>query len=98
MRGLLPVLPLLGFLGTVIGLARAMAELPAALGNGTGAAVDLSGTLSGLAIKFETTLLGLLASMIAAVLLNLLEKRETEMASQCALAAARRVQATRPAP
>ena len=91
-RGLLPVLPLLGFLGTVIGLARAMAELPAALGNGSGVAVDLTGTLSGLAIKFETTLLGLLASMIAAVLLNLLEKREIELASQCALAAARKAQ------
>ncbi len=87
-RGLLPLLPLLGFLGTVIGLARAVADLPAGLSSGNGAA-DFAGTLSGLAIKFETTLLGLLASMVATWLINWLDKQELEFASECSLAASR---------
>src|SRR5262249_44217942 len=60
-KGLIPLLPLLGFLGTVIGLATALAELPR-LGTGRREVIDLSGSLAGLAIKFETTLLGLLGS------------------------------------
>lgn len=85
LRGLLPFLPLLGFFGTVVGLATAMAALPSA---GSGAQADLSGSLAGLALKFETTLLGILASMIASVLLAQLEKRETELAAECSLLAA----------
>jgi biopolymer transport protein ExbB/TolQ len=82
-RTLLPFLPLLGFLGTVIGLATAIAELPASLSDVPGRSFDISGSLAGLAIKFETTLLGLLASMTAALALNLLEKRETELSAEC---------------
>jgi len=82
-RTLLPFLPLLGFLGTVIGLATAIAELPASLSDAPGRSFDISGSLAGLAIKFETTLLGLLASMTAALALNLLEKRETELSAEC---------------
>lgn len=84
-RGLLPFLPLLGFFGTVVGLATAMAALPT---EGGGGRIDLSGSLSGLALKFETTLLGILASMVAALLLALLEKGEQELAAECALLAA----------
>ena len=76
-------LPLLGFLGTVIGLATSIAELPASLSDAPGRGFDISGSLAGLAIKFETTLLGLLASMTAALALNLLEKRETELSAEC---------------
>lgn len=83
-RGLLPFLPLLGFFGTVVGLATAMAALP---GEG-GGRIDLSGSLAGLALKFETTLLGILASMVAGLLLALLEKGEQELAAECALLAA----------
>lgn len=84
-RDLLPCLPLLGFLGTVVGLATAMAALPTDGGSGP---VDLAGSLSGLALKFETTLLGILASLIATLLLALLEKSEQELAALCALIAA----------
>jgi hypothetical protein len=38
-----------------------------------------------LAVKFETTLLGLMASMIASLSLNFLEKREAELAATCML-------------
>jgi biopolymer transport protein ExbB/TolQ len=84
-RALLPLLPLLGFLGTVIGLATAISELPRGLTDGTGHGFDVSASLAGLAVKFETTLLGLMASMIASLALNFLEKRETELAAECML-------------
>jgi biopolymer transport protein ExbB/TolQ len=85
MRALLPLLPLLGFLGTVIGLATAISELPRGLTDGAGHGFDVSASLAGLAVKFETTLLGLMASMIASLALNFLEKRETELAAECML-------------
>jgi biopolymer transport protein ExbB/TolQ len=84
-RALLPLLPLLGFLGTVIGLATAISELPRGLTDGTGHGFDVSASLAGLAVKFETTLLGLMASMVASLALNFLEKRETELAAECML-------------
>jgi hypothetical protein len=82
-RTLLPFLPLLGFLGTVIGLATAISELPHGISDGPGHTFDVSASLAGLAIKFETTLLGLLASMISSLALNLLEKREAELTAAC---------------
>jgi biopolymer transport protein ExbB/TolQ len=84
-RALLPLLPLLGFLGTVIGLATAISELPHGLTGGTEQAFDVSASLAGLAVKFETTLLGLLASMLSSFSFNFLEKREAELAAACML-------------
>lgn len=77
LRDLVPLMPLLGFLGTVVGLAVAMAELPLGLGTGAGRP-DVTASLAGLAVKFETTLLGIMASMIAAGLIALIERREGE--------------------
>ena len=77
LRSLIPLLPLLGFLGTVVGLTTALNDLPRGLA--AGGAPDISASLSGLAIKFETTLLGLLGSMIAIAALNILEKKEAEL-------------------
>jgi hypothetical protein len=84
-RALLPLLPLLGFLGTVIGLTTAIAELPRGLASGGDQAFDISPSLTGLAVKFETTLLGLMASMISSFSLTFLEKREAELAAACML-------------
>jgi hypothetical protein len=85
-RTLLPFLPLLGFLGTVIGLATAMGELPRGAADQAARSFDVSASLAGLAIKFETTLLGLIASMAASFALNILEKRESGLAAECMLA------------
>lgn len=84
-RGLIPFLPLLGFLGTVIGLSIALAELPHGLATDQRAGFDIGGSLAGLAVKFETTLLGLIASMFASLLLGVLEKAEAELAAECSL-------------
>jgi hypothetical protein len=81
-RALISFLPLLGFLGTVIGLTAAIGGLPASLGPGASGNIDISASLLGLAVKFETTLLGLLGALIASLLLALLEKREGEMAAE----------------
>jgi MotA/TolQ/ExbB proton channel family len=86
-RGLLPFLPLLGFFGTVIGLATAIGELPQGLAGEGGRNFDISGSLAGLAIKFETTLLGLMASLICSFLLGILEKREAELTAECMMIA-----------
>lgn len=74
LRRLIGLLPLLGFLGTVVGLAAAISGLPRGL---TGA-VDLTASLGGLAIKFETTFLGLAAHLIGSLLVNLLDRLEWE--------------------
>ncbi|GMP12210.1 hypothetical protein TM239_64790 [Bradyrhizobium sp. TM239] len=84
-RSLLPLLPLLGFLGTVIGLASAISDLPHDLNASSGHNIDISASLAGLAVKFETTLLGLIASIVCSLALGLLEKRETELAAMCML-------------
>ena len=83
-RGLVTLLPLLGFLGTVIGLSIALAELPRGVGAGRGA-FDIGGSLAGLAIKFETTLLGLMGGMIASSRSQCLRKVESELAADCEL-------------
>ena len=84
-RNLLPLLPMLGFLGTIIGLSTTLADLPGAMGPGAEAhGADFSGAISGLALKFQTTLLGLLASMICGLCLAALERRESELVAEYA--------------
>lgn len=80
-RALLSLLPLMGFLGTVIGLTAAIGGLPA--GMGAGATFDIGASLLGLALKFETTLLGILGAVIASLLLSFLERREKELEAEC---------------
>ena len=82
MRALVPILPLLGFLGTVIGLATALGQMPHSFGGEGPGEIDLARSLAGLSIKFETTLLGLLASMVTAIGLAVLERHEAELAAR----------------
>lgn len=81
-RILISALPLLGFLGTVLGIMTALAGLPDLLLGDRGSSSDLgqalSGSFSGIALAFETTLLGLVGSLIATIGLALVEKREAE--------------------
>lgn len=78
---LLSLLPLMGFLGTVIGLTAAIGGLPS--GMGAGARFDVGASLLGLALKFETTLLGILGAVIASLLLSFLERHEKELEAEC---------------
>ncbi|WP_062012772.1 MotA/TolQ/ExbB proton channel family protein [Aureimonas sp. AU4] len=81
LRALLAFLPLLGFVGTVIGLAVAIGSLGT---NGPDAtAVDIGSSLAGLSIQFETTLLGLATGLVASLLMAILERREAELRQEC---------------
>lgn len=73
LRGLTGLLPLLGFVGTVLGIMTALAALPEILGTSGGATDDaaLAAFLRGLATAFETTLLGLIAAVMASFLTGL---------------------------
>ncbi|MEM8796791.1 MAG: MotA/TolQ/ExbB proton channel family protein [Pseudomonadota bacterium] len=81
-RILIGFLPLLGFLGTVLGIMNALGGLPALFANDDSGISDLSGaltqSLSSISLAFETTMLGLVASMIASLLLSYVEKRERD--------------------
>lgn len=79
-RALLSFLPLLGFLGTVVGLATAIGALRF---DGAAGAPDVGASLAGLALKFETTLLGLVGAIVSAALLAALERREAELDAAC---------------
>ncbi|WP_407048049.1 hypothetical protein [Methyloraptor flagellatus] len=78
-RRSLTLLPLLGFLGTVVGLSAAVADLP--FGTGGVQSGDLGASLRGLAVKFETTFLGLVGSAVLGAVLSLLERLEAETAA-----------------
>ena len=88
--GLLPlrfcvwVLPLLGFIGTVVGIARSITGLRTVITPGTGAqsAEGLSIVLGGLQFAFDTTLLGLVFVIPVMLLQMVLRGRESEMAEE----------------
>ena len=88
--GLLPlrfsvwVLPLLGFIGTVVGIARSINGLEAVIAPGAGgqSAEGLLAVLGGLRFAFDTTLLGL-ATVIPIMLLQMiLVARESEVTEE----------------
>ncbi len=85
-RGFIWAIPVLGFIGTVLGLSEAiggfgkvvsqgaeLAELKSSLGIVTG----------GLATAFETTLIALVASIIIQLLLTFLKKQEEDFLDEC---------------
>lgn len=77
LRTLIGLLPVLGFLGTVLGIMQALASLPVALAVQPGAEdPGLADSLRGIATAFETTLLGLVGSVAATLVLASVERAE----------------------
>jgi biopolymer transport protein ExbB/TolQ len=72
MRFFLWSFPMLGFLGTAIGLSNAIRLLPSAMGKGGGSALEP--VLKQLAFKFDTTILGIVSALIMMVLIQLYER------------------------
>ncbi|WP_187972858.1 MotA/TolQ/ExbB proton channel family protein [Aquibium microcysteis] len=77
LRTLIGLLPVLGFLGTVVGIIQALASLPVALADQPATqGAGLAESLRGIATAFETTLLGLVGSIAATLALAAVERAE----------------------
>ncbi len=73
--------PMLGFLGTVIGITRALGDLdPTELANSIQTAME--GLLSGLYVAFDTTALALTLSIVLMFVQFLVDRFETELLSE----------------
>jgi biopolymer transport protein ExbB/TolQ len=80
------VIPVLGFIGTVLGLSEAIGQFGSVL-EGAGAIDEIKASLQnvtgGLATAFQTTLQALVAAMTIQLLLALLKKSEEEFLDEC---------------
>jgi hypothetical protein len=81
LQGFVWAIPVLGFIGTVLGLSQAIGEFSGVLGNAgeigqiTSA---LKGVTAGLATAFDTTLVALVAALCIQMLMTVLKKEEEE--------------------
>jgi hypothetical protein len=81
LQGFVWAIPVLGFIGTVLGLSQAIGSFTAVLGTGedvsaiTGA---LGKVTAGLATAFDTTLVALVAALIIQLLMVMTKKSEEE--------------------
>lgn len=85
-EGFVWAIPVLGFIGTVIGLSQAISGFTEVLTNVTEVEqiVDsLQGVTVGLATAFETTLEALVAALVIQLLLTVLKKSEQEFHDAC---------------
>ncbi len=79
-------IPVLGFIGTVIGLRAAIGALGITLragGDLTAIREGLQAVTAGLATKFETTLVALICAVILQLMLAFLQSREGEFLDSC---------------
>lgn len=72
MRFFLWSFPMLGFLGTAIGLSNAIRLLPGAMGKGGGNALEP--VLKQLSFKFDTTILGIVSALIVMLMIQFYER------------------------
>ena len=83
LRGFIWAIPVLGFIGTVLGLARAVGGFGAVLTENNAPVAEmreaLSGVTGGLAVAFETTLIALAAALILQLLLTMQLKAEEDL-------------------
>ncbi len=87
LRGFVWAIPVLGFIGTVLGLSQAIGGFGAVLGTSSDIS-QITGSLqvvtSGLATAFETTLAALVAALTIQILFTFLKKHEEEFLDNCA--------------
>jgi len=79
-------IPVLGFIGTVLGLSEAIGQFSGVLGGASeiGQLTEaLKGVTSGLATAFETTLQALVAALFIQLILTVLRKSEEEFLDAC---------------
>lgn len=85
-HGFVWAIPVLGFIGTVLGLSQALGGFGEVLGSASEAG-ELAGALrvvtAGLSTAFETTLVALVAALVIQILLTFLRKGEEEFLDAC---------------
>ena len=87
LKGFIWAIPVLGFIGTVVGLAEAVGGFGGAVSSG--ASIEelknaLSGVTGGLAIAFETTLVALVFALVIQLLMSFVVSREEHFLDECA--------------
>lgn len=85
-RGFVWCVPVLGFIGTVLGLSAAIGQFGGVVK--TAKAIDelkmaLQEVTGGLSIAFDTTLEGLVAALVVQLLMTVLRKREEDFLHDC---------------
>ncbi len=86
-RGLIWAIPVLGFIGTVLGLSDAISGFGGVMASTedmTEITVALKGVTSGLATAFDTTLVALVAALCLQMTTTFLHKNEEEFLDSCA--------------
>jgi len=84
--GFVWAIPVLGFIGTVIGLSFAIGKFSDTLKAGSnmdGIRTSLEGVTTNLAVAFETTLVALVCALILQLLITFLQGRESEFLDDC---------------
>lgn len=93
-QGLLWAIPVLGFIGTVLGLGRAIGAFGATLqreGDFEGIKESLTAVTGGLSTAFDTTLVALVLALALSLLVSFLQSREAEWLDLCNEYCSRRV-------
>lgn len=75
-------IPILGFIGTVQGLSQAVSSLSAGSTDPEALKASINNLTSGLGVAFDTTLLGLILSMIMSFPMAVMQKEEEEMLTE----------------
>ncbi len=86
-KGLIWAIPVTGFIGTVLGLSKAVGGFGRVVAGGADIETlknALSGVTGGLAVAFETTLIALVAALLVQLLLTMLMQKEEELLDECA--------------
>ena len=76
-------IPVLGFVGTVLGLTLAMGNFNVGAGDPAAIKDSLGKVVSGLSTAFETTLVGLVFALALHLLSDLMQERETDFLDEC---------------
>jgi biopolymer transport protein ExbB/TolQ len=86
LNGLVWAIPVLGFIGTVLGLSLAIGRFTSTLqaaGDLTLIRASLQGVTNGLATAFETTLIALTYTLILQLCITFMQKREMAFLDEC---------------
>ena len=85
-KGFIWAIPVLGFIGTVLGLSKAIGGFGKVVAGGADLEKlkdSLSGVTAGLSIAFETTLIALVAALIIQLILTMLKNKEEDFLDEC---------------